>query len=544
MPTTRSPRAFASLLLLAAAAFPDEGTKIVVPQGKAPVMDGVLSEEEWRSAPKFALARGDEEYGSASLFRAGRDLYIGFASKVPPFAVGLRFMFVDPASEARVLALVTPLSPPQSPLALFREPAEGGAVPREAWFSDVRFSFPPDDTFTMELRLPLDDLDIGRPARDYAFSAQVWDLASDRAVGAFPVTAQGMMITPKLALLSPDKDWGADAPSEASARRTNAGIAFLQAMVRSSGAAPEGEGAAQPRVEDLLGIRDGRRQDGTLRDMETMVRELIGKYPDYVSLRAIRMRVLLGLNDFEGAYALAQEMKASFPSLAMLYRHAVVEVQLLRDLGRYQDALKMFEENESLVHGTRELQGLKRVILALDANWRIEQEIRAEEAKRDDLPRVRWKTTRGDVLLELFEDDVPNAVANFIALTESGFYDGTRFHWSEGGGRIAGGDPNSRDEDPFNDGFGGPPRMIESEPGRRLNFAYTIAMLDRRRTRRTEGSIFYVNIASSPQLDGLSTVFGRVIEGQDVIRRLQYNDTLVEAKVVRKRDHPYQPAYR
>ena len=102
-----------------------------------------------------------------------------------------------------------------------------------------------------------------------------------------------------------------------------------------------------------------------------------------------------------------------------------------------------------------------------------------------------------------------------------------------------GGDPNSRDEDEYNDGYGDPRYLIESNPGRRLHLPYTIAFADRRLSRRQEGCSFVIHIAPLPTLDGVNTVFGRVIEGFDVVRKLEYYDKLEKATVVRKRKHAY-----
>ncbi|HEX5442682.1 MAG TPA: peptidylprolyl isomerase, partial [Pirellulales bacterium] len=60
--------------------------------------------------------------------------------------------------------------------------------------------------------------------------------------------------------------------------------------------------------------------------------------------------------------------------------------------------------------------------------WHQEQELREAEAKADDLPRVLLKTTKGDLVIELFENEAPNTVANFLTLVEKGYFDGTEFH--------------------------------------------------------------------------------------------------------------------
>ncbi|HPZ83362.1 MAG TPA: peptidylprolyl isomerase, partial [Thermogutta sp.] len=79
----------------------------------------------------------------------------------------------------------------------------------------------------------------------------------------------------------------------------------------------------------------------------------------------------------------------------------------------------------------------------------LEQQKRQAEAKADDLPRVLLKTTKGDILLELFENEAPNTVANFITLVEQGFYNGLTFHRVIPGFVAQGGCPKG-------DGTGGP----------------------------------------------------------------------------------------
>ena len=88
--------------------------------------------------------------------------------------------------------------------------------------------------------------------------------------------------------------------------------------------------------------------------------------------------------------------------------------------------------------------------------WKREQEIRATEAQANDLPRVLLKTNRGNIIVELFENEAPNTVANFISLVEGKKYDGTKFHRVIPGFMAQGGDPNTLDDDPENDGQGGP----------------------------------------------------------------------------------------
>ena len=190
--------------------------------------------------------------------------------------------------------------------------------------------------------------------------------------------------------------------------------------------------------------------------------------------------------------------------------------------------------------------------------WEEEQKLRAAEAKADDLPRVKLHTSQGDIVLELFENEAPNTVANFISLVEKGFYNGTQFHRVLPNFMAQGGDPLSKDpvKNKNKIGSGGPGYTIACEcyqPNRRTHFEGSLSMAHA--GRDTGGSQFFLTFGPTPHLDGKHTVFGRVIEGMDVLPKLQridpdaerlrssgvLPDTIITAEVVRKRNHPYEP---
>ena len=173
---------------------------------------------------------------------------------------------------------------------------------------------------------------------------------------------------------------------------------------------------------------------------------------------------------------------------------------------------------------------------------------RAAEAKADDLPRVKITTSQGDVTVELFENEAPNTVANFVSLVEKGFYNGTPFHRVIGGFMAQGGDPTGT-------GTSGPGYAIACEvgkPGARKHFLGTLSMAHA--GPNTGGSQFFLTFRPTEHLDGKHTVFGRVIDGFDVLPKLMRTqddqglpvagavpDKIVKAVVVRKRSHPYEP---
>jgi peptidylprolyl isomerase len=192
--------------------------------------------------------------------------------------------------------------------------------------------------------------------------------------------------------------------------------------------------------------------------------------------------------------------------------------------------------------------------------WEEELKARAADEAAGNLPRVKLETTSGPVVLELFEDQAPNTVANFIQLVESGFYDDTEFYQVVSDLLALGGDPAG-------DGSGTSGRFIPDEhdrPDRRRIFRGSI-MMAKRQTAPDSGQMI-PNSASSQFVIAMmpivpkelqQTVFGRVVEGMDVVcafRRVDPTkkkeqqvllppDRIISAKVLRKRDHDYSVKY-
>jgi cyclophilin family peptidyl-prolyl cis-trans isomerase len=126
----------------------------------------------------------------------------------------------------------------------------------------------------------------------------------------------------------------------------------------------------------------------------------------------------------------------------------------------------------------------------------------------------------GEIRFALLEDKAPRHVANFKALAARGFYDGTTFHRVIPNFMIQGGDPNSKDADPKNDGYGGPGYFLKTElndvphePG--------VVSMGHGADPDTAGSQFFIMTTGSeswrPQLDVQFTAFGRLVSGQDVV---------------------------
>ncbi|MDO8462788.1 MAG: peptidylprolyl isomerase [bacterium] len=148
------------------------------------------------------------------------------------------------------------------------------------------------------------------------------------------------------------------------------------------------------------------------------------------------------------------------------------------------------------------------------------------------LPTVTLRTNYGSIEIELYADDAPKTVANFLTLARAGFYNGTQFHRVIPDFMIQGGDPLTRTQpDDFRmHGTGGPGEMFADEINARKIVRGTLAMANS--GPDTNGSQFFIVTAdATPWLDGKHTVFGRVVVGMEVV------DTIEQVERD-QRDHP------
>jgi len=125
--------------------------------------------------------------------------------------------------------------------------------------------------------------------------------------------------------------------------------------------------------------------------------------------------------------------------------------------------------------------------------------------------KVQLKTNMGEITLELYPD-MPITAGNFQKLVEKGFYDGTIFHRVIDGFMIQGGDPTGT-------GRGGPGYAIKDEfSGKNKNNRGTISMANA--GPNTGGSQFFINLVDNNYLDKAHPVFGKVVEGMDVVEAM------------------------
>ena len=132
---------------------------------------------------------------------------------------------------------------------------------------------------------------------------------------------------------------------------------------------------------------------------------------------------------------------------------------------------------------------------------------------------VELHTTEGEIHLRFFPDVAPNHVKNFIDLSKSGFYDGTKFHRVIAGFMIQGGDPNTKTGGPNTWGIGGSGRNVKAEFN---NVSHKRGILSMARSQMPDSasSQFFIVVADSKFLDKNYTVFGQVTKGMDVADKI------------------------
>ncbi|MBK8166423.1 MAG: peptidylprolyl isomerase [bacterium] len=164
---------------------------------------------------------------------------------------------------------------------------------------------------------------------------------------------------------------------------------------------------------------------------------------------------------------------------------------------------------------------------------------------------LRLETEAGNILLVFYPGLAPNHVANFKHLARTGFLDGTRFHRIVPGFVIQGGDPNSKDDDPRNDGLGGPTvrdvlteaeyqavvaaskvlegkgynaltgeARLKAEFSRTAKHVRGTLSMARSQSVDSAGSQFFICVADTPALDTQYTVFGHVVSGMEVADKI------------------------
>jgi peptidyl-prolyl cis-trans isomerase B (cyclophilin B) len=150
---------------------------------------------------------------------------------------------------------------------------------------------------------------------------------------------------------------------------------------------------------------------------------------------------------------------------------------------------------------------------------------KSQEPNRLTRPVVTLETEKGAIKIELYPEEAPVTVRNFITLIKKSFYDGLIFHRVMPGFVAQGGDPQGN-------GLGGPGYTIPDEKNKTLKHKVGAVAMAKTDQPNSAGSQFYIVITKpADYLDGNYTVFGQVIQGQDVAERLRVGDKMLKVAV-------------
>lgn len=176
----------------------------------------------------------------------------------------------------------------------------------------------------------------------------------------------------------------------------------------------------------------------------------------------------------------------------------------------------------------------------IDSILQVVQQTTVDQVKDDECAVL--ETSMGDIVVEFFPEKAPKHCRSFKRLAVSGYYDCTYFHRVLKGFVIQGGDILTRDENPDNDGTGGPGYTIPAEFN---DTPHDLGILSMARSRdpNSAGSQFFICLSRERTkfLDGEYTVFGQVIEGLDVVKSIGEID--VNKNRMGEPSVPVEPVY-
>jgi peptidyl-prolyl cis-trans isomerase B (cyclophilin B) len=135
------------------------------------------------------------------------------------------------------------------------------------------------------------------------------------------------------------------------------------------------------------------------------------------------------------------------------------------------------------------------------------------------------ETEKGNLVLELFASDVPMTVNNFVFLARDGFYDGLTFHRVVPGFVVQGGCP-------LGNGYGGPGYQFDDEITEHTHVAGALSMANS--GSNTNGSQFFITYGAEHGLDGDYSVFGQLVDGMDVLERIEQGDVMIRITIEEK----------
>ena len=423
----------------------------------------------------------------------------------------------NPAAAAALLPLLDPKRPPEVIVSAARAAAQLNATQAIDPLVALLSAGATEPNVRLEVVNALGTL------RAEAALPVIQDLMTDSwPVMRIAATRAAALIDPEtfvlvLASLEPDRDW--------TVRSAMAGIlATLPAEV------------AEERVRALLRDEDKRVWPAALRalvrlkaaDAASLLLEKV-KEPDF-AVRAAVSRLIGELKPPGGAAALREAYKIAQPDLAYTARAAALEALAEYGAAEAVEPLKLALADKEWAVRVRAAELLARLEPSSNYQATIRPVPTAAAAGYDTQPLVApdfsphvfIETAKGTVEFELAVLDAPQTSRNFIALARKGYFNGLAIH------RVV---PNFvvQDGDSRGDGEGGPGYTIRDELNERPFLRGTVGMA--LSWEDTGGSQFFIMHSPAPHLDARYTAFGHVVNGMEVVDRIQQGDVIQRVRV-------------
>ncbi len=522
------------LLLLAAPAPPE----IPVRAGVPVTLDARIDEAEWADAFSITREEADGRRIRFRLKRTGPWLALAIDGEKAYRGEVLR-LYVTDASGAWVTNVILGLGQPALPPALWRRgrpsdfdhPDLGpGESPRACL---ARVDVASRERWSAEVLLRLGALGIGRgDLRDLrGFIAVHAHDPERREVFNLPGGAGNPHDPSQYARLVSSDGWGAGetwppVTPEETREFDDAALLYRLCVEHdrvSQREAPEElviANAVRPRAMSRIGALRKLLEEGRARN------------PTLTGWTYFLGRLLHEANLYEEASKVIESVP---PPLRVIDPFASLAAEHFLDIEQFDLALE-------ICHKCPYMRGQAEVMKLATQGKKIREEelaaIERDAAKEEKNPRVAFVTSKGRIVLELFEDDAPGAVRSFMDLVlRRKFYDGLRFHEVEGARLAMIGDPRTRlgsTETKGGPGF----RLKKDRSARGLLRGYVAALPLEDGT--FHGSQFILTLA--PMIGEMSHtfVFGRVVEGMDVLLTIEQDDIVQEVVVLSRRNHGYE----
>lgn len=527
--------AVALLALLLAVPAPPE---IPVRAGVPVTLDGRLEEAEWADA--FSVTRDRPSGGKIRfcLKRNGPWLALGLEAEKSYHGEVLR-LYVTDATGAWVTNVILGLGQPALPTALWRrgapasfdDPQGGPGEPPRGCL--VRLDVNGAERWSAEVFLRLGALGIGR--------GDLRDLRGFVALHAYDPERREVLTLPggagdphdpsQYARLVTEDGWGASEtwpPVTPEQSREFDDADLLYRLCLEHDKVSLAETPDQLVIANAVQPRSMSRVDSLRRELEAGR----ARNPSLPAWTYFLGRLLHEANLYDEARKVVESippplrMIDPFASLAAEHFLDTEQFDLAEQICRSCPYMRVHDVVLKLASQGKKVQEAERAAIARD------------EAKEEKNPRVRLKTAKGDIIVELFEDDAPAAVRNFMDLVlRRHFYDGLRFHEVQGARLAMVGDPRTRlGTSETKPGPGWRLRPDRSERGLLSGYLAVLPAGE----DAYHGSLFLITLAPMIGEMQRTFVFGRVVEGMDTLLKLEQDDVLEKVEVISQRNHGYE----